>query len=102
MLNILKKFAIVDWMQMDVLIKKVHSFSKISQIHLHVEMLHILLYKYMLRVLPKSNQILCLRSLQAICSQIARNPVGILKDERILEQILKKIIIIMIKIRCAR
>ena len=57
MLNILKKFTIMYRMQMDVLIKKVHPFSKISQTDLHVDMLCILFYNYMRRLPTKSNQV---------------------------------------------
>lgn len=57
MFNILKKFTITDRMQMDVLIKKVHLFSKISQTDLHVDILCILFYNYMRRLPPNSNQV---------------------------------------------
>lgn len=56
MLNILKKFT-MGRMQMDVLIKKVHPFSKISQTDLHVDILCILFYNYMRRLPPNSSQV---------------------------------------------
>lgn len=69
-------------MQMDVLIKKVHPFSKVSWTELQVEMIDdCWLYKWNFYPIATKHCVYYQRSVQRICPQDALNPFRILKYE---------------------